>query len=99
MLGVRMFGCTYIGWCRCLIEVPFAIFGPFGGMALSVCCGVKTRSDVKSAYDIGDDNSCCNSCVGACYPCSLFQILMTLREFETKGIKPNNNIKQPLNNK
>ena len=80
------------------MEVPVAIFGPFGGLVLSICCGVKTRSDVKKAYDIGDDRSCCSSCEGMCFPCSLFQILMTLREFEAKGIKPNN-MKQPLNKK
>ena len=63
---------------------------------MSLCCGVKTRHDVKKAYDIGDDRSPCAKCEGVCFPCSLFQILMTLREFERKGIKPQN-MKEKLN--
>ena len=87
------------GWCTCLVQIPIAIFGPFGGLVLNICCGIRTRQEVIERYDIKDDTACCccTSCVGCMFPCSLFQILMTLREFEKKGIKPKSSLTTPIN--
>lgn len=53
------------GICRCLMEIPIGLLGPFGGIVLSLCCGVKTRHEVISLYEINDEGStCCNSCLG-----------------------------------
>lgn len=61
------------GICRCLLEVPIGIFGPFGGLILSLCCGVKTRHEVRTKYDINDNGS---SCVGMIHD-FFFAVLIT----------------------
>jgi hypothetical protein len=92
------------GWCTCLIQLPIGFFGPFGGMLMAVCCGPRLRNEVVSTYNINDPGCCGHgwclgtlsklssslypSSLGLMYPCSLFQILFTLRDFERRGVKP-----------
>lgn len=74
------------GWCRCLTWLPISLCGPFGGVLLAFCFGPILRNSVVSRYDISDSDV--GTCGGFCYPCSLFQILFTLRDYERQGIKP-----------
>ena len=47
------------GWCQCFIQIPIGALGPFGGIVLSVCCGIKTRNEVIEKYDISDNGVYC----------------------------------------
>ena len=40
------------GWMCCLMTLPPAIFGPFGGLFVNVCCGVRTRQEIMKKYDM-----------------------------------------------
>ena len=54
------------GLCRCIIQVPIGILGPFGGIPLAICCGAKTRHEVITKYEMSDGSSgiCCGTCIG-----------------------------------
>lgn len=76
------------GCVLCLISAPIAMVGPFGGCCWYAWVAAYIRNQVIDAYNIDDiytngSNCCCvPSMVSICYPCSLFQIYMTLLSFE-----------------
>jgi hypothetical protein len=73
------------GCLCCLISTPINIFGPLGGFCWFALNSAKIRHDVASKYDIQEDTDLPSCLVGCCFPCSLFQVLMTLRNFERNG--------------
>jgi hypothetical protein len=40
------------------------------------------RSEVKKTYNVEGNGDCCDTCCGACYPCSLYQIFVSLEIWE-----------------
>jgi hypothetical protein len=79
---------SWCGWRTCALQAPFAVFGPFGGVIMGLCCGIFTRREVVERYNIKTNGMA--ECVPyLCFPCSTFQILMTLRDYQSRGIVPN----------
>ena len=83
-----------IGIATCIISLPITIFGPFGGIFYGMVCGIRDRLEMVRMYDIDDSKTCevggsrCLLCIALLYPCNTFQMIMTLRDFERRGIKP-----------
>lgn len=80
------------GLALCCISTPINIAGPLGGFCWFAINSAKMRHDVVKHYGLDDSKAgtcCCfnipTCCIGVCYPCSLFQILMTLRQFKNEG--------------
>jgi hypothetical protein len=91
----------------CILTIPACIFGPLGGICWTSSCSAKFRHDTVLKYRIDDkdDTRCCcctlpTCCVGCFFPCSLFQVLMTLRHFQNedqgKRIQTNGTLQTPL---
>lgn len=77
-------GCE--GCLCCLISFPINVLGPLGGFCWFACNSAKMRHEVVRKYNIEEDAEIPSCVIGWCFPCSLFQVLMTLREFERNGI-------------
>lgn len=75
----------YEGCLCCLISTPINILGPFGGFCWFACNSAKMRHDVASRYNLQEDSDLPSCIIGWCFPCSLFQVLMTLRHLERTG--------------
>jgi len=92
-LGMGEQGCSL-----CLLSTCPAVFGPLGGWFWFSWIATYLRHQVVNAYNIDDiyvnDNTCCCcSLITICYPCSLFQIYMTLLTFEERA---NDDFESPL---
>ena len=68
----------YNGWCLCIISIPCSVLClPFYGSAFSFLL----RREFSDRFDIVKDS--CSDFKAVClYPCSLFQILVTLEEMD-----------------
>jgi hypothetical protein len=96
--------CCNLGWgglgC-CIISVPINIAGPLGGFCWFAGHSVYMRQEAVKKYNIDDSKTeakcCCCTLpswvIGVCYPCSMFQVIMTVREFGNRG---NNNLTEKL---
>lgn len=77
------------GCCLCALSAPLTMCGPFGGFCWFAWTIWTMRRQVVETYNIDDiyvnnKNSCCccPSLITILYPCSAFQIYMTLLLFE-----------------
>ena len=84
------------GMRLCCLEIPCFLFGPLGGAGLACCCGIVTRKEAIDKFNIRKDSDMTPCLATICFPCSSFQILMTLRDFKRKGIAPKSDLKTPL---
>lgn len=86
-------GCS--GWMCCALATPINLFAPLGGACYFSSLAAIFRNEISEKYNLethssnqccfGDNlfNSCCEVTHNACnYPCSFFQIYMTLRELQ-----------------
>ena len=71
-------GC--FGWLSCIFSN--ALLGPPGFCIQGYCC---IRPRVIKKYNVIDDTNVCQS---LCYPCSYFQMLVSVTEWETKTHMP-----------
>ena len=71
------------GWMCCLISTPINLCGPLGGFCWFVINSINLRQKVVQRYNIKEDTSCPTTCIGICYPLSLFQVLMKLRRLHS----------------
>jgi len=87
--------CCGLGYCGCLIclaTLPLAVYHPIGAMGAFCVISNNIRHEVVTQYNVEEEQCCCcgptlNSYINYChfgcnYPCSLFQVLVALDEWE-----------------
>lgn len=87
--------CCGLGSCGCLIclaTTPLSVYHPISAVAAFCVISNTIRQDVVSEYNVEEEQCCClgdtlNSYINYChfgcnYPCSLFQVLVALDEWE-----------------
>jgi hypothetical protein len=70
------------GCLCCLVSTPINIAGPFGGFCWFAFNSVNMRRMVVERYNIQENTGCPTLCIGICFPLSLFQVLMKLRQLD-----------------
>lgn len=81
------------GLCLCLILIPFSVYTPASGFGVFCCVSNYYRRKVAERYGVEDDKVCCTDnadlnpigdfCYyGVHYPCSLFQVVMSMRHWD-----------------
>jgi hypothetical protein len=73
------------GWLCCLISTPINLCGPMGGFCWFALNSIKLRHSVVERYHINEEGGCPTPCIGICFPLSLFQVLMKLRQLDGKN--------------
>ncbi len=92
-------GCS--GWLCCALATPINFFAPLGGACYFSSLAAIFRTEITEKYNLSkhESNKCCfgEGCLNtgcecmhnACnYPCSFFQIYMTLRELQYDKVNP-----------
>lgn len=86
-------GCR--GMCCCLATIPLHFGSPLGGLSMFVCLSCYLRQKVVEKYNVEETETCfcgpCNSCclplhIHCNYPCSFYQMLMSIRKWEEKPV-------------
>jgi hypothetical protein len=70
------------GCMCCLISTPINLAGPFGGFCWFALNSVNMRRMVVDKYNIKEDSATPSLCLAICFPLSLFQVLMKLRQLD-----------------
>jgi len=84
-----------IGCCTCIFLVPVSFYNPIIAFA---CFGILSnylRSRIVTLYNIEDESCNCGSCnpivnythFACSYPCSLFQVYVSVRQWELEKLK------------
>jgi len=81
------------GLCLCCLNIAVMFTGPCGGSIFFGAESVALRKTIVQKYNIDDDydsNCCGSSTLGSIhlmcsYPCSLFQMVVTLEEFQNQA--------------
>lgn len=68
------------GLCCCMITLPCILFGPLPLHPIMSILSILWRSEIVSKYDVDDGN--CGCCLAVMYPCSMFQMAVSLAEWE-----------------
>lgn len=85
------------GLCLCCIQIPISIYHPMGAVCIMGLLSNCLRKQVIATYNVSEQNACddgytcccshdlCNEFHYGCnYPCSLFQMLNSMREWDTQ---------------
>ena len=79
------------GGLICLLTLPLSVYSPMGGMCAFCVLSNHLRAKVVNEYNVEEEQCCCcgscNSTInyfhfGCNYPCSLFQVAMSLEHWE-----------------
>lgn len=87
------------GLCCCIALLPFAIYSPSGGMGVFCLVTNYLRNKTMQKYGVEDNdlcncsspclNSVCNyCCYGFFYPCSLFQMFVSIEYWDQEDTLP-----------
>ena len=82
------------GFLCCCISLPITCFGPCGGMPFFICLSCLVRERVKAKYNVEEEDHCGHNDYLNClhihcnYPCSFFQMYMSIREWDSLVSNP-----------
>lgn len=88
-LGLGPQGCLI-----CLATLPVGVYHPIAGMGVFCCISNYLREQIVEKYNVEEEQCCCcgswnyyiNYCHFGCnYPCSLFQVLVSVEEWEEEA--------------
>lgn len=87
------------GLCACLVLLPFAIYTPASGFGVFCCISSYMRQRTIQQYNVEEEPICCIGTAlnpvcdfvfyGVNYPCSLFQVLMSVEQWESESTTKN----------
>jgi hypothetical protein len=82
------------GFGACMCGIIPSLFGPLGGLVWFAASSVMYRNDIAKRYGVTDDEFCCSPCsicdtlcLGLHYPCSFFQMYVSLRQWDKEDKK------------
>ncbi len=70
------------GMLCCAITTPCVLFGPFPMHPVMSILSICWRQEIVTKYNIDDGN--CGCCLAMLYPCSMFQMYVSLSEWESE---------------
>lgn len=86
------------GCLVCLLTIPLGVYHPIAGFGIFCVLSNYLREATIAKYNVEEEQCCCcgsmNYCInylhfGCNYPCSLFQVLVSIEHWEAEATKPN----------